>query len=83
MSDTIALASTWRRVAVVGAIGSGKTTLAQAVARRLGLPHIELDALFWGPNWTPPPREPFQARATESLAGPAWVTDCNYSSCAT
>lgn len=76
----IALARTWRRVVVVGVTGSGKTTLAQAVARRLGLPHIELDALFWGPNWTPSPREAFRARAAESLAGPAWVTDGNYSS---
>jgi adenylate kinase family enzyme len=69
-----------RRVAVVGVTGSGKTTLAAALARRLNVPHVELDALFWGPNWTPRPRELFRARAAEALAGDAWVVDGNYSS---
>ncbi|MCC6192112.1 MAG: hypothetical protein IT318_24035 [Anaerolineales bacterium] len=71
MSRTTSPARSWRRVAVLGVTGAGKTTLAQAVTRRLGLPHIELDALFWGPNWIPSPREPETARAAESLAGPA------------
>ena len=35
-----------RRINVVGTSGSGKTTVAGAIAERLGLPHIEMDALF-------------------------------------
>ncbi|HEY9878873.1 MAG TPA: AAA family ATPase, partial [Leptolyngbyaceae cyanobacterium] len=35
------------RVAVVGAPGSGKTTLARQIAQKLQIPHVELDALFW------------------------------------
>jgi adenylate kinase family enzyme len=66
------------RVAVVGTSGSGKTTLAQRLARRLGVPHIELDALNWGPNWTPAPPEEFRAAASQALAGDAWITDGNY-----
>jgi adenylate kinase family enzyme len=67
-----------RRVAVVGTSGSGKTTLARRVSERLGLPHVELDALHWEPNWTPTEPEVFCARTAQALSGPAWVTDGNY-----
>ena len=68
-----------RRIAIVGTSGSGKTTLAQQLARRLGIPHIELDALHWEPNWTPAPLEVFRERTAQALSGEAWATDGNYS----
>ena len=37
-----------RRFLVVGTAGGGKTTLATAVAKRLGLPHLELDRVRYG-----------------------------------
>ena len=66
-----------RRIAIVGTSGSGKTTLAAGLARRLGFPHVELDALHWGPNWTEPPG--FHDRVQEVVAGETWVLDGNYS----
>jgi adenylate kinase family enzyme len=68
-----------RRVSVVGTSGSGKTTLARVLARRLSVPYIELDAIFWGPNWTPPSDEDFRDRARDVVAADAWVCDGNYS----
>lgn len=65
------------RIVVVGGSGSGKTTLARELSRRLDAPHIELDALHWGPDWTP--NEDFQDRVAEALAGEAWVIDGGYS----
>ena len=44
-----------RRTVVVGTTGSGKTTVAAELARRLGVSHVEMDALYWGPDWTSPP----------------------------
>lgn len=67
------------RTAIVGTSGSGKTTLAQQLALRLGIPHIELDALHWEPNWTPAPLEVFRERTAQALSGEAWTTDGNYS----
>jgi adenylate kinase family enzyme len=68
-----------RRIAVVGTSGSGKTTLASRAAQRLGIPHVELDALHWGPSWTPVPVEVFRAGVLQALSGDAWATDGNYS----
>jgi len=68
-----------RRIAVVGTTGSGKTTMARRIAQRLAINHVELDALHWGPNWTPAPLELFRARTKQALNGDAWVVDGNYS----
>jgi adenylate kinase family enzyme len=67
-----------KRIAVVGTTGSGKTTIASALASLYDLPHVELDALHWGPNWQEPPLEVFRQRVSQALAGDAWVTDGNY-----
>jgi adenylate kinase family enzyme len=67
-----------RRVAVVGTTGSGKTTFAQQLATIIGAKHVELDALYHGPNWTPAEPDVFRARVTEAIACERWVTDGNY-----
>ena len=68
-----------RRVSVVGSTGSGKTTLAAQLAARLGVPHIELDAIWWGPNWTHLDAETFAAKVDAVTAADAWVCDGNFS----
>ena len=68
-----------RRISVAGISGSGKTTTSRAIAARLGVPHIELDALFHGPNWTAPDRDEFRRRVSEVLDNAdGWVADGNY-----
>jgi hypothetical protein len=68
-----------RRVSVVGTSCSGKTYLALRLARILACPHVELDAIHWGPGWTSPTREAFRAAVAEAVAGDRWVVDGNYS----
>jgi hypothetical protein len=46
-----------RRVAVVGTSCAGKATFAAALATKLQIPHIELDALHWRAGWIPVPPE--------------------------
>lgn len=67
------------RIHVIGNSGAGKTTLAGQIANRLHCPHVELDALHWGPNWQLPTIEQFRADVTNALAGDEWVADGNYS----
>lgn len=64
------------RVLVAGTSGSGKTTLAAVIAAALQLPHVEIDALFHGPAWTPRPS--FEADVRRFSAGPGWVTEWQY-----
>jgi adenylate kinase family enzyme len=68
------------RISVVGGSCSGKTTLSRRLAARLGVPHIELDALHHGPNWDEAPAELLQQRVREALAEApnGWVVDGNY-----
>ena len=67
-----------QRVAVVGTTGSGKTTLARTLAGALEVPHVELDALHWGPGWSAAGREAFRENTELALAGDSWVVDGNY-----
>ena len=68
-----------RRVSVVGGSGAGKTTLARQLAAQLGVPHIELDAIFHQPGWKPLPPQQFARRVSAAAAGDGWVIDGNYS----
>ncbi len=68
-----------KRVIVIGSSCSGKTTLARRLAEVLGSPHIELDALHWGPGWSEVPRKRFRAALEERVKGDRWVVDGNYS----
>lgn len=76
--DTINLASGPIRVVVVGSSGSGKTTLAKALAHGIGVPHVELDAFFHGPDWVQTPEHAFRKLADGATSSEAWVVDGNY-----
>ena len=67
-----------RRVLVMGCSGSGKSTFATALAARVGLPYVSLDALFWNPGWVESDPAEFGERAAAAAEGDAWVIDGNY-----
>jgi len=70
-----------RRIVVYGPAGSGKTTVAASIAKSTGVPHIELDAVFWLPDWVSKPWEQFREDVSAVLARypGGWVCDGNYS----
>lgn len=69
----------YKKMVVIGTTCSGKSTLAQGLAEKLGLDFIELDALNWGPNWTAAGDETLRARAEEATRSLGWVVAGNYS----
>lgn len=69
-----------QRIAIVGDSGSGKTWLGERLAAQLGLPHVEIDALYWQPDWTPLPDAELRARVAAVVAEASWIIDGNYGS---
>lgn len=66
----------------MGGSSVGKTTVSRRLAERLGVPHIELDALHHDAGWQEAPADVLQARVRAALdaAPEGWVVDGNYRS---
>ena len=67
------------KIVILGSCGSGKTTLAKKLSETHGIPHIEIDALHWRPNWQRVPEEEFKANVKKALDQESWIVDGNYS----
>ena len=67
------------RINIIGTSGSGKTTFGRELASVLQIPFIELDAIFWGPDWSEPEDSELFPKLSAALASDNWVLDGNYS----
>lgn len=67
------------RINVIGTSGSGKSTFSKQLAQKLDCPYIELDALFWKPNWTESTDDEFFQKVNEVVSTDRWILDGNYS----
>lgn len=68
----------YKRVVVVGVTSSGKSTLAETLAKRFELNYIELDALHWEPDWHGAPLEVFRTRVKQATEAEKWIVAGNY-----
>lgn len=66
------------RIVVVGTSCCGKSVFARRLAQSLGCPLVELDELYWAPNWTAKPNDEFRRLVEAAVLAPRWVTDGNY-----
>ncbi|GLY50464.1 hypothetical protein [Lentzea sp. NBRC 102530] len=64
-----------KRVLVLGRGGAGKSTLARTLAAATGLPVVELDKHFWGPNLEATPLELWEVVQGELAAADEWIMD--------
>jgi len=70
----------YQRIVIIGTTSTGKSTLAEELAKRLDLRCIDLDALHWEPGWQGAPLEVFRTRVIEATKTGRWVSAGNYSS---
>ena len=68
-----------KKVIVIGCPGSGKTTFAEKLCKKTGIPLYHLDAIWHKPDRTHIPRDDFDARMREIFAEDEWIIDGNYS----
>jgi predicted kinase len=68
-----------QRILILGRTGSGKTTLARELSAAIGVSHVELDALYFGTNFSTVPVSMLRDRTSAAIAGDRWVTDGNKS----
>lgn len=75
------LAAMGRRIVILGPTNSGKSTLAEAISRKLDIPAVHLDRFRHLPNtdWAVRPDPEFHALHDAAIAEMAWVMDGNYS----
>ena len=62
-----------------GGQGGGKTRLSLALGRKLDLPVIHLDVLYWRPGWKPSDKADFRKRVADAIAGDRWIVDGSFS----
>lgn len=67
-----------KRVIVIGCGGAGKSTFAQQLGEKTGLPVIHLDKLYWKPGWVETPPEEFDAILREEMNKDTWIMDGNF-----
>jgi hypothetical protein len=67
-----------RRIAVVGAVGSGKSSLARTLAQRAELPYVELDSLRYQARWKEVADRTFFDEVARHAGASEWVIDGNY-----
>ena len=66
------------RINVVGTSGCGKSTVSKRIAERLNVPYIQLDELYWKPNWAESTDEELFPKLEKALSSNEWVLDGNY-----
>ncbi len=79
MSRKIQRKSSRVKINVIGTSGSGKTTYCRSLSNALGIDHIEIDSVFWGPDWYWPTDEEFFSKLRNKLdEKESWILDGNY-----
>ncbi|MEC7838606.1 MAG: shikimate kinase [Chlamydiota bacterium] len=68
-----------KRIFIIGTSGCGKTFLGRKLAHLLKVKFIDLDDIYWLPNWKKRPNDEFCELVQKEVAGESWIISGNYS----
>jgi adenylate kinase family enzyme len=69
-----------KKIIIAGPVGAGKTTLSKLLSKKLSIPHIELDHIYWLPGWQVRPVEERIKIASEKISPLSkWIVCGNHS----
>lgn len=66
------------RILIIGNAGAGKSTFGVRLAKKLDLPLVHLDRLYWRGNWDHLSQEEFDAALQTELDKKQWIIDGNF-----
>ncbi len=66
-----------QKIAILGASGSGKTTFAQNLSKRLNIPLHHLDKISWKPGWEKEQERIIKKRHAQICSKKKWIIDGN------
>ena len=64
-----------RRIHITGNAGAGKSTLARAMGKHLGLPVKHLDGIVWQSGWRKAPAAEREKAEARMIAADAWIIE--------
>ncbi len=69
-----------KKIVIIGCCGSGKTTLAYQLSRKLSTEVYDLDDFFWHAGWVVTPADRWQEIQNELVSGDRWIISGTYHS---
>ena len=66
------------KIIIIGASGSGKSTVARQLSAWWDIPVVHLDKLSWKEGWIRASNEEFDSLVEQELAKDKWIMDGNF-----
>ena len=68
-----------KKIVIIGACGSGKTTLGHQLSQKLQIKATDMDELYWLPGWKRRPFQEFVDLVKQATSKEKWIICGNYS----
>ncbi len=65
----------YKKIAIVGPRGSGKTTISDQLSRELSIPVFHMDEIMWSPKWESVCKEEYLRIHNQIIGGEQWIID--------